>query len=119
MKNRSDYLNDKQALPFGHRTYPTRKEDIMHVWFITGASRGFGALIAKEALAAGDAVVATARHPQSVEGDLGARPRLVPRWGRLYAGRPGPGCHSGGRRALWPYRRAAQQCRVRAARRRR
>ena len=38
----------------------------MRVWFITGASRGFGALIAQEALAAGDAVVATARDPATV-----------------------------------------------------
>ena len=36
----------------------------MRTWFITGASRGFGALVAKEALNAGDAVVATARNPQ-------------------------------------------------------
>jgi len=50
----------------------------MHIWFITGASRGFGALIAKEALAAGDAVVATARNPQSVEESLGTHPRLMP-----------------------------------------
>jgi NAD(P)-dependent dehydrogenase (short-subunit alcohol dehydrogenase family) len=33
----------------------------MRVWFITGASRGFGALIAKEALAAGD-VLAQRQH---------------------------------------------------------
>jgi NAD(P)-dependent dehydrogenase (short-subunit alcohol dehydrogenase family) len=32
----------------------------MRTWFITGASRGFGALIAQHALAAGDAVVAKA-----------------------------------------------------------
>ena len=50
----------------------------MHIWFIAGASRGFGALIAKEALAAGDAVVATARNPQSVEENLGTHPRLMP-----------------------------------------
>jgi NAD(P)-dependent dehydrogenase (short-subunit alcohol dehydrogenase family) len=50
---------------------------MMHIWFITGASRGFGALIAKEALAAGDAVVATARNPQSVEQSLGTHPQLL------------------------------------------
>jgi hypothetical protein len=35
----------------------------MRVWFITGASYGLGALIAKEALSLGDAVVASARNP--------------------------------------------------------
>ena len=38
----------------------------MRTWFITGASRGFGALIAAQALAAGDAVVATARDPSTI-----------------------------------------------------
>ena len=38
----------------------------MSVWFVTGASRGFGLLIAKEALSRGDSVVATARDPQAV-----------------------------------------------------
>lgn len=38
----------------------------MSVWFITGASRGFGLEIAREALSRGDSVVATARNPQSV-----------------------------------------------------
>lgn len=38
----------------------------MKTWFITGASRGFGALIRKEVLAGGDAVVATARDPSSI-----------------------------------------------------
>src|SRR5262245_29170324 len=47
------------------------------VWFITGASRGFGALIAQEALAAGDRVVATARGPSSVTARLGDHPRLL------------------------------------------
>ncbi|GFG49570.1 short-chain dehydrogenase/reductase [Mycolicibacterium agri] len=38
----------------------------MSVWFITGASRGFGLAIAREALARGESVVATARNPQTV-----------------------------------------------------
>jgi NAD(P)-dependent dehydrogenase (short-subunit alcohol dehydrogenase family) len=50
----------------------------MRVWFITGASRGFGALFAKEALAAGDAVAATGRNPKSVEESLGTHPHLLP-----------------------------------------
>ncbi|HSH73716.1 MAG TPA: oxidoreductase [Methylophilaceae bacterium] len=47
------------------------------VWFITGASRGFGALIAKDALARGDKVVATARNPQTVIDALGNHPNLL------------------------------------------
>ncbi|MBU6418942.1 MAG: SDR family NAD(P)-dependent oxidoreductase [Proteobacteria bacterium] len=35
-------------------------------WFITGASRGFGALIAEQALQRGDNVVATARNPGGI-----------------------------------------------------
>lgn len=50
----------------------------MRVWFITGASRGFGALIAKEAFEAGDAVVAAARNPQTVIDRLGSHPNLLP-----------------------------------------
>jgi NAD(P)-dependent dehydrogenase (short-subunit alcohol dehydrogenase family) len=38
----------------------------MSVWFITGASRGFGLELAKTALAHGDQVVATARNPKAV-----------------------------------------------------
>jgi len=49
----------------------------MRVWFITGASRGFGALIAEAALAAGDAVVATARDPATVTARLGTHERLL------------------------------------------
>ncbi len=49
----------------------------MRVWFITGASRGFGALIAEAALAAGDAVVATARDPSAVTARLGPHPQLL------------------------------------------
>ncbi|WP_163996683.1 oxidoreductase [Pyxidicoccus caerfyrddinensis] len=49
----------------------------MRVWFITGASRGFGALITAEALAAGDAVVATARDSKSLTAKFGEHPRLL------------------------------------------
>jgi NAD(P)-dependent dehydrogenase (short-subunit alcohol dehydrogenase family) len=49
----------------------------MRVWFITGASRGFGALIAKEALARGDAVVATARDPKTITAQLGEHETLL------------------------------------------
>jgi NAD(P)-dependent dehydrogenase (short-subunit alcohol dehydrogenase family) len=38
----------------------------MTVWFITGAARGFGLEITREALSRGDSVVATARNPQAV-----------------------------------------------------
>ena len=38
----------------------------MSVWFVTGASRGFGAEIVDQALAAGHDVVATARDPRAI-----------------------------------------------------
>jgi len=38
----------------------------MSVWFVTGASRGFGAEIVEKAFAAGHSVVATARDPHAV-----------------------------------------------------
>lgn len=41
-------------------------------WFITGASRGLGATIAKAALQAGDRVVATARKREDIVKGLGA-----------------------------------------------
>lgn len=47
----------------------------MKTWFITGASRGFGALIAARALAKGDAVVATARN--AVIEQIGVHPNLL------------------------------------------
>lgn len=41
------------------------------VWFITGATRGIGASIARAALAAGDKVVATGRNTTALETSLG------------------------------------------------
>jgi NAD(P)-dependent dehydrogenase (short-subunit alcohol dehydrogenase family) len=47
------------------------------VWFITGASRGFGVLTAQKALERGDFVVATGRDPQTVIAALGEHPNLL------------------------------------------
>jgi NAD(P)-dependent dehydrogenase (short-subunit alcohol dehydrogenase family) len=47
------------------------------VWFITGASRGFGSLLARDALARGDYVVATARNAKAVTEALGNHPNLL------------------------------------------
>ena len=46
-------------------------------WFITGASRGLGVDIAKSALAAGHAVVATGRNPDNVAAALGDHDDLL------------------------------------------
>ena len=48
------------------------------VWLITGASRGIGAEITRAALAAGDAVVATARDPKKVAERFEPSDRLLP-----------------------------------------
>jgi NADP-dependent 3-hydroxy acid dehydrogenase YdfG len=48
----------------------------MKIWFVTGASRGFGSLVTEYALARGDAVVATARNPRALESRLGDHPNL-------------------------------------------
>ena len=47
------------------------------VWFVTGASRGLGVDIAKAALAAGHAVVATGRDPLKVEAAIGRHENLI------------------------------------------
>ena len=49
----------------------------MKTWFITGASRGFGALVTERALAKGDAVVATARNPKAITDRFGEHPNLL------------------------------------------
>ena len=46
------------------------------VWFITGATRGIGAEIAKAALAVGERVVATGRKPEAVTRAVGASENL-------------------------------------------
>ncbi|GAA0959227.1 hypothetical protein GCM10009554_72600 [Kribbella koreensis] len=43
----------------------------MSVWFVTGASRGFGAELVKEAVARGNQVVATARRPDDIPDQQG------------------------------------------------
>jgi NAD(P)-dependent dehydrogenase (short-subunit alcohol dehydrogenase family) len=48
------------------------------VWMITGAARGIGAKIADAALAAGDALVATARDAGAVAERLGEGPSVLP-----------------------------------------
>jgi NAD(P)-dependent dehydrogenase (short-subunit alcohol dehydrogenase family) len=50
----------------------------MKTWFITGASRGFGALVTERALARADAVVATARNPAAIIQRFGHHPNLLP-----------------------------------------
>lgn len=49
----------------------------MKTWFVTGASRGFGALVVERVLAKGDAIVATARNPQAIVDRFGSHPNLL------------------------------------------
>jgi NAD(P)-dependent dehydrogenase (short-subunit alcohol dehydrogenase family) len=49
----------------------------MKTWLITGASRGFGALLVKEALDRGDNVAAAGRNPQPLAEKFAARPNLL------------------------------------------
>ncbi|WP_159998528.1 oxidoreductase [Roseomonas sp. 18066] len=50
----------------------------MKTWFITGAARGFGALITERLLAQGDAVIATARDPRAIAERFGTVEKLLP-----------------------------------------
>ncbi|MFM0625185.1 oxidoreductase [Paraburkholderia xenovorans] len=54
------------------------KNGFRRVWFITGASRGLGALIAEAALADGNAVVAAGRNVAAIVERLGDSPALLP-----------------------------------------
>lgn len=49
----------------------------MRTWFITGASRGFGELLTKKALEAGDAVIAAARKTEGLLERFGNHPNLL------------------------------------------
>jgi NAD(P)-dependent dehydrogenase (short-subunit alcohol dehydrogenase family) len=55
-----------------------RHGDFKRVWFITGASRGIGALIAEAALADGNAVVAAGRNVAAIVERLGNSHALLP-----------------------------------------
>ncbi|KUY59299.1 oxidoreductase [Burkholderia sp. RF2-non_BP3] len=54
------------------------KQQFKRVWFITGASRGLGALIAQAALADGNAVVAAGRNVAAISERFGESPALLP-----------------------------------------
>ena len=54
------------------------KQQFKRVWFITGASRGLGALMAEAALADGNAVVAAGRNAAAIVERLGESPALLP-----------------------------------------
>ena len=54
-----------------------QRENQPEVWLVTGAGRGLGVDIAKAALAAGHAVVATGRDPAKVRAAIGDHDRLL------------------------------------------
>ncbi|MDV8148963.1 SDR family oxidoreductase [Arthrobacter sp. B10-11] len=63
----------EQIIPAQQNTNTIGKK----VWFITGAGRGLGTDIAKAALAAGHAVVATGRNPEKVTEAVGGHEDLL------------------------------------------
>jgi len=48
------------------------------VWFVTGASKGFGLALVKQLLEGGNKVAATSRNKESIEREIGANPNLLP-----------------------------------------
>ncbi|BCZ83112.1 short-chain dehydrogenase/reductase [Paraburkholderia terrae] len=54
------------------------KQQFKRVWLITGASRGLGALMAKAAIADGNAVVATGRNAAAIAERLGESSAVLP-----------------------------------------
>jgi NAD(P)-dependent dehydrogenase (short-subunit alcohol dehydrogenase family) len=81
LSNYRDYHSNPFGLKCSHRdaqrVAQLEQENDMRTWFITGASRGFGELIAKKALAAGDAVIATARKTEGLAERFGNHPNLL------------------------------------------
>ncbi|HEV7194434.1 MAG TPA: SDR family oxidoreductase [Pedococcus sp.] len=70
----TDQTQTTKTNPGGDQaTQPSQKQ----VWLVTGASRGLGIDIAKAALAAGHAVVATARNIESITRALGQHDQLL------------------------------------------
>lgn len=92
----------------------------MSVWFITGASRGFGRELTASALAHGDHVATTARDPHAVRDAFPDSSRLTDAGStRRHRPRPGARGHTTGRGALRPDRRPCEQRRLQALRGRR
>src|SRR5262249_47426258 len=58
------------ARPRRCREMPSEAAKRRLVWFVAGASRGFGLELARQVLARGDALVATARNPRPLESEL-------------------------------------------------
>ena len=79
------------------------------VWLITGAGRGLGVDIAKAALAAGNAVVATGRNPEAVTAALGASDDMLAVTLDVTKPDDADSRRPGRRRALRPDRRPRQQ----------
>lgn len=55
----------------------TEQVEPARVWLVTGASSGFGRAVTEAAVAAGDVVVATARHPEALDDLVSAHPDQV------------------------------------------
>jgi NAD(P)-dependent dehydrogenase (short-subunit alcohol dehydrogenase family) len=67
-------LNDVSCVPFFHHNFVLLNNIIMEnkkVWFITGASKGFGLSLVKQLLAAGQQVAATSRYVASLVNAIG------------------------------------------------
>ena len=79
------------------------------VWFITGAGRGMGVDIAKAALAAGHAVVATGRNPERVSPALGEHDDLLAVTLDVTDPADAEAAVAGRRRPVRSHRRAGQQ----------
>jgi NAD(P)-dependent dehydrogenase (short-subunit alcohol dehydrogenase family) len=77
----TDHLAGQPAEPAEPAAEPGKAAELeefeQKVWLVTGAGRGMGADIARAALAAGHAVVATGRNPERVRAALGEHDDLA------------------------------------------